>query len=86
MNEEQIRQIVKQVIQKVTSIKPEAIADDTRFRADLNLDSLTLLEIGISVDYEFKLGLAELDEKVQALDSVDDTVRFVQDRLAERAA
>ena len=37
----------------------EDIADNASYADDLGLDSLTLLEIGVDMDYEFKLGLPE---------------------------
>ena len=51
---------------------------------DLDLDSLSLLEIGVDVDYEFQLGLPE--ERMRGLDSVNDTLALVEERLRERQA
>ena len=86
MTETEIRDAVRRVIAKVTNIKPEQLGDQTRFREDLAIDSLSLLEIRIEVDYRFQLGLPDGDERMAALDCVDDTVRFVQELLAEKAA
>lgn len=78
----EIKTKIKEIIANVTSIDPESIADEASFTQELGLDSLSLLEIGVDVDYEFKLELPE--ERMRGLDSVDQTVTLVQDRLAEQ--
>ena len=84
MDVEQIRGKIKEVISNVTSIEPAEIADRASFVDDLQLDSLSLLEIGVDVDYEFKLGVPE--ERLGQLRTVEDAVELVQQCLAERAA
>lgn len=78
----EIKAKVKEIIANVTSIDPESIADGASFTQEMGLDSLSLLEVGVDVDYEFKLELPE--ESMRGLDSVDQTVALVQDRLAEQ--
>lgn len=78
----EIKTKIKEIIANVTSIDPGSIGDGASFTQDLGLDSLSLLEIGVDVDYEFKLELPE--ERMRGLDSVDHTVMLVQDRLAEQ--
>lgn len=84
MDRAEITDRVKQIISNVTNIAPGAIADEASFTRDLDLDSLSLLEIGVDVDYEFQLGLPE--ERMRGLDSVSDTVALVLERLREREA
>ena len=84
MDTEQIRGKIKEVISNVTNIDPTEIGDQASFVEDLQLDSLSLLEIGVDVDYEFKLGVPE--ERLGELRTVQDTVDLVQQCLAERAA
>lgn len=73
---------IKEIISNITNIDPEEIGDADSFTQDLDLDSLSLLEIGVDVDYEFKLGLPE--ERMRGIDSVDQTVALVQERLQEK--
>lgn len=75
MNTEEVRKKIKGIISNVTGIPAGDIADDASYREDLDLDSLSLLEIGVDVDYEFKLGLPE--EELQALVTIEDTVQLV---------
>ena len=80
MDASAIRDKVKEIIANVSSIDPQEIGDKASFVDDLQLDSLSLLEIGVDVDYEFKLGVPE--ERLQELRTVQDTVELVQERLA----
>ena len=83
INAEEIRAKVKQIISNVTNIPVEEIGDQASYVDDLNLDSLSLLEIGVDVDYEFKLGLPE--EEMQDVRTVQDAVNLVVQRLKEKA-
>ncbi len=77
-----VRTKIKEIISTVSSIPVEDIADNASYQDDLALDSLTLLEIGVDVDYEFKLGLPE--EQLQHIQSVQDAVDVVMQSLSER--
>ena len=83
MNVEEIRIRIKEVISNVTNIDPKEIGDNASFVDDLQLDSLSLLEIGVDVDYEFKLGVPE--ERLGELRTVADAVALVEQWLGERA-
>ncbi len=85
MNPEEIRQQIKVIIANVTGISPQEIPDNASFQDDLDLDSLSLLEVGVDVDYTFKLGLPE--EELQGLQALDDVVNLVLEHSgAELAA
>lgn len=75
MEEAGVRQKIKEIISNVTNIPAEEIGDGASLRDELDLDSLSLLEIGVDVDYEFRLGLPE--ESLQRIGSVDDAVALV---------
>ncbi|MCB1037072.1 MAG: acyl carrier protein [Acidobacteria bacterium] len=75
MNAEEIRKKIKEIISNVTGIPASEIDDGASYREDLDLDSLSLLEIGVDVDYEFKLGLPE--EDLQTLQTIPETVQLV---------
>ncbi len=80
---EEIRQKVKQIVSDVTNIPVADIADQASYVEDLNLDSLSLLEIGVDVDYEFKLGVAE--ERMHEIRTVQEAVDLVVEVLSEKA-
>jgi acyl carrier protein len=77
---------IRDIIARVASLEPATITDNTSLRRDLGVDSLTMLEIGVSIDYEFRLGLSDLDERLRGLDTVADAVALVEGVLAERVA
>lgn len=75
---------IKDIIANVAGMDVGDIADNASFMEDLQLDSLSLLEIGVDVDYAFKLGVPE--ERLQELRTVGDTVQLVLERLQAKAA
>ena len=82
MDRAQIRSKVKQIIFQVTNIAPEKVGDTQSYTGELGLDSLSLMEIGVDVDYEFQLGLS--DEAMRGLDSVEDTVVLIERQLESK--
>ncbi len=84
MEVSQVKAKIKEIISTVSSIPVEDIADSASYTEDLGLDSLTLLEIGVDMDYEFKLGLPE--ERLQHIPSVQDALDVVMEAFGERQA
>jgi acyl carrier protein len=82
MEVEEIKAKIKEVIAQTTSIDPGEISDSASFKDDLNLDSLTMLEIGVNVDFEFDLHFPE--EELGKLQTVEDSVALVQKYLAKK--
>lgn len=83
MSEVEIRDKVKGIIGNVAGLDPKTIGDGDHFRDDLNLDSLSLLEIGVDVDMAFQLGLP--DERYKEIDSLPAMLALIQSRLVETA-
>ena len=84
MESTQIRAKIKEIIANVAGLDRNRIGDHATLTDDLSLDSLSRLEIGVDVDYAFKLKLP--DERYQGVDSIDAMVALVERRLAELAA
>ena len=82
MSDAEVRRKIKEIVSNVTNVPVGEIPDDARFREDLDLDSLSLLEIGVDVDYHFQLGLR--DEELQQISSLDEAVALAVRMLAER--
>jgi len=80
MEDPQILAKIKEIIAEVADLDPEDIADDASFSEDLELDSLSQLEIGVDINYTFKLKIQ--DERMQKLKTVQDAVELVKERLA----
>jgi acyl carrier protein len=82
MEANEVRDRIRRVITNITNLPPEKIGEHTSFRKDLAIDSLSLLEIGVDVDYEFRLGLPE--QRFQGIDTLAQTVELVEQELANR--
>lgn len=84
MDEAAIRTKVKEIIANTMSIEPDDIDDTTSFEEDLDLDSLTLLEIAVDVDHIFKLNIPdeELSERLSDLRTLQDSVDLVMDHMS----
>lgn len=79
----EIRSRIKQIIANVAGLDAARIPDQAMLREDLSLDSLSLLEIGVDVDFTFKLNLP--DERYKEVESLDGMVELVAGRLADLA-
>ncbi len=80
MDRSEIKEMVKELICKVTGLEMEEIGDTDSFRDDLELDSLALIEIGVEVDYAYKLRLSE--DEMATLRTVDEAVDLVVKKMA----
>ena len=80
MSTDEIRARIKKSIATITSLNPEEITDTASYKDDLQLDSLTILEIAVDAEYKFQVNLTEDD--LASISTVADTVRIVQQYLA----
>jgi acyl carrier protein len=83
MDRQTITLKIKEIIADVADLEVAEIADDALFIDDLELDSLSLLEIGVDVDFAFKLGVSE--DRLSQLRSIPQTVALVEETLNARA-
>lgn len=79
-----IQNRIKRVISHVTNIPADSIPSDASFKDDLQLDSLAMLEIAVDVDYEFRLGIQDLEDRIGELSSVQHVADLVANELASR--
>jgi acyl carrier protein len=82
MEASDVKDRFRRVITNITNLPAEKIGETTSFRKELAIDSLSLLEIGVDVDYEFRLGLPE--QRFQGIDTLAQTVELVEQELALR--
>lgn len=76
---------IKEIIGNVANLPQSAISDDADLRDDLALDSLSLLEIGVDVDYAFQLGIQDLENRLAQLRTLPEVVGLVESLIAEKA-
>jgi acyl carrier protein len=84
MDTAEVRARIKTIIGSIAGIDSQRIGDDATLRGDLNLDSLSLLEVGVDVDLAFQLNLP--DESYKEIDSLPAMVDLVLRRRAEMDA
>jgi len=84
MEIQEISTRVKNAISKVTGIQEETISDTASYIEDLCLDSLSILEITVSVENQFKFQATE--DELAAIRTVEDTVHLVQKKLCAQPA
>lgn len=83
---QQIADQVRAIVARIGNIDPARITNEASFRHDLGLDSLSLLEAGVDVDYAFKLGIPELDDMLRDIDTLDGMVALVERLLEDKQA
>ena len=80
MEASHIRETIRQSVNRITGIAPSEILDTSNYRQDLGLDSLSALEVVVDVEYAYKIKVPE--ERIQSIQTVQDTIAVVQEYLA----
>ena len=75
MDTSEIEARIKRIISKSSKLKPEEIKGELNFQTELGVDSLTVLEIVLSIDREFKTDFTE--KELRQMDSIDKAVQMV---------
>ena len=84
MEASHIRETIRQSVNRITGIAPSEILDTSNYRQDLGLDSLSALEVVVDVEYAYKIKVPE--ERIQSIQTVQDTISVVQEYLAAAKA
>ena len=72
-----IRNKIKEHISTITSIPVSEITDSASYADDLELDSLSMLELSVNLEYTFKIKVPV--DRLPEIRTVNDTVRIVQE-------
>ena len=76
---DQIRDTIRASVNRITGVAPADINDSSSYRDDLGLDSLSALEVMVDIEYAFKIKVPE--ERIQTIQTVQDTIKLVQEYL-----
>jgi acyl carrier protein len=82
MIDDDVNTRVKEAVAQITGLPAASIADTASFRGDLALDSLSLLELVVHLEFGFKIKVPEHD--VVGLNTVADVVDYVRARIPAR--
>lgn len=75
MTREEVFQLVRDHLAEELEVDPATIDDNTRFKEDLDADSLDLYEL--VMELEDRYGIAVSEEQAARIKSVGDAVSFV---------
>lgn len=73
---EEIISGLSEIVEEVTGIEPEQISADKSFVDDLDIDSLSMVEIAVQT--EDRYGVEIPDEDLAKLRTVGDAVEYIQ--------
>jgi len=76
----EIRNTIRESVSRITGVAPGEISDSSSYREALGLDSLSALEVMVDIEYAFKIKVPE--ERIQTIQTVQDTIDVVQEYLA----
>ncbi|MFD3812279.1 meromycolate extension acyl carrier protein AcpM [Rhodococcus sp. NPDC058639] len=79
--QEEIIAGLAEIIEEVTGIEPSEVSVDKSFVDDLDIDSLSMVEIAVQT--EDKYGVKIPDEDLASLRTVGDAVNYIQKLEAE---
>jgi acyl carrier protein len=77
MDRDEILTNLKASISKISGLPVDSIADSASYVEDLGLDSLTILEIVVEVDYQFNVRIPE--DRMEGIRTLEDTVNLVEE-------
>lgn len=79
MQAEDIRTGLAEIVQEVSGVEASRVTMDVAFQADLDLDSLTMVEVVVAAEERFDVRIP--DDDVAGLVTVADAVAYVQRAL-----
>ncbi len=79
MQDEDIRTGLAEIVQEVSGVQASKVTMGAAFSADLDLDSLTMVEVVVAAEERFDVRIP--DDDVTGLVTVADAVRYVQRAL-----
>jgi len=83
MTQDEIKGQIRESISRITGIPADDVGERASFQKDLGLDSLSLLELVVHLEYGFKIKVPE--DALPGLQTVADTAQYVHERISTRA-
>ncbi|MEI6649452.1 MAG: acyl carrier protein [Actinomycetes bacterium] len=75
LTQEEVLEGIKEIVVEVAGISADAIAMDKKFTDDLDVDSLSMVEVVVAAEEKF--GVKIPDEEVTNMATVGDAVNFI---------
>lgn len=82
MEDTELLTLLKSVLAKVTGLDIEDIGDDDSFEEDLELDSLSMLEVWVEIDRTFHDDSVKIpNEEIAEIKTLNEAVTRIQQEL-----
>ncbi len=75
MTNEEIRAGLAEILEEIADISPDDVADEKSFTDDLDVDSLSMVEVVVAAEEKFDVKIP--DDDVQGLKTVGDAVNYI---------
>lgn len=72
---------VRAIVAEQLGVEPEKVVPEAEFEADLNADSLDLVELIMSLEEEFGIEIA--DEEAEKIRKVSDAMDFIEEHQGQ---
>jgi acyl carrier protein len=72
---EEIREGLAAILEEVAGVSPDLVTDDKSFTDDLDVDSLSMVEVAIAAEEKFDVKIP--DDELSKLKTVGDAVNFI---------
>ena len=79
---EEIKSKVKAIIADKLGVEESQITETATFSADLNADSLDIVEL--IMEFESQFGISIPDEETQKISTVGDAITFIENELGKK--
>ena len=73
---DEIRTGLAEILQDVADVTPEDVVDDKSFTDDLDVDSLSMVEVAMAAEEKF--GVKIPDDELPKLKTVGDAISYIQ--------
>ena len=77
---EEIRTGLASILEEVADVTPEDVVDDKSFTDDLDVDSLSMVEVAMAAEEQF--GVKIPDDELPKLKTVGDAVKYISDNAS----
>lgn len=74
---DEIRAGLASILEEVADVKPDDVSDEKSFVDDLDVDSLSMVEVAMEAETQF--GVKIPDDKLSDLKTVGDAVKYIED-------
>jgi acyl carrier protein len=75
MTREEITAGLAEILEEVAGVSPADVAEETSFTEDLDVDSLSMVEVVVAAEEKF--GVKTPDDEVQNLRTVGDAISYI---------